>query len=348
VATLRCTLKLRDGRIQLGYTPAFDPADRSVWLTAAPDAPAGTMFPLDRLRVVVLETLDLRPVPMPASVPSTSGTQWVRLTFPDGEALAGRLAFESEGLGLWIEPSLRGRARAFVPADAARIAPLDAPVEEEWAFLPPPPTVPPSRSSMTMPVQALAAVPPAATAARANAAPRPSPIAPSVTGVRDDSMPPPSRMRDSSESSPDSILRGASSSAEMFVRVPSEPNISGVSASNSGILREQTVGMMAPPTPVPSSSGAHPGDSTPTDAIPAVSASDLEAQHTQPIELPLVPPPVPSPVPTLPPSASSLSGPPSPSTTWPDGLLSGLPGGHADNTASVTTPDLPLPDLDKT
>ncbi len=251
VAVLRCTLKLRDGRVHIGYTPAFDPADRSLWLTATPDSPAGTMFTLERARVVVLESLDGRPVVLPTSTRGAGGEVTARAVFADGEVLTGRRSGEVPGIGVWLEPPGRGRARAFVPTEAAeRIDEVSDEGDsfdaiERWAFLPAEPSLPPSLSSLTMPV---------------------SPAA--LRGGGSLSMPPPSRL------------------------MPSASSIGG---------------------------GA---DATPTDAIPAVSASDVDAQHTQPVALPLVAPPVP---PT--------------SRTWPDGSLS--------ESSSITTPDLPMPALDE-
>lgn len=249
VAVLRCTLKLRDGRVHIGYTPAFDPADRSLWLTATPDSPAGTMFTLERARVVVLESLDGRAVAMPAST-SYGAAASVRALFADGEVLVARRIGEVPGIGVWLEPPGRARARAFVPTEAAeRIEEIADDADsfdaiQRWAFLPAEPSMPPSLSSLTMP------------------------LSPAMRGGGSLSMPPPSRL-------------------------------------------------------LPSASSISSGDATPTDAIPAVSASDLDAQHTQPVALPLVPPPVP---PT--------------SRTWPD-------GGMSESTSSITTPDLVRPDLDE-
>jgi len=252
VPSLRCTLKLKDGRVHVGYTPAFDPADRSLWLTATPDSPAGTMYTLDRLAVVVLETLDGRAAPLPSRTVVEALAERVRLHLADGRSLSGRRVADVSGLGWWVQPSGRGLARAFVCADGVATLELDDDErseddEREWSFLPPPPTLPPSRSSLTMPLS----VPPKA----------------STVGRL---VPPP---------------------------VPTAPS-----------TRE--------PRPVSST-----WDATPTDAVPAISHSELESQRTQPVALP----------------TGSLAPVPIASQTWPDGV---------EHASSITTPDLARPDLD--
>lgn len=258
VPSLRCTLKLKDGRVLVGYTPAFDPADLSLWLTATPDSPAGTMYVLDRLAVVVLETLDGRAAPLPSKTVVEALAEKVRLHLADGRELSGRRVADVTGLGWWLQPSGRGLARAFVCADGVTTLELDddersSDAEREWSFLPPPPTLPPSRSSLTMPLS----VPPKA----------------STVGRL---VPPP---------------------------IPTAPS-----------TRE--------PRPVSTS-----WDATPTDAIPAVSHSELESQRTQPVALPTM----------------ALTPVPTSSKTWPDGIADGAAIEHA---SSITTPDLARPDLD--
>lgn len=257
VPSLRCTLKLKDGRVHVGYTPAFDPADRSLWLTATPDSPAGTMYMLDRLAVVVLEALDGRAAPLPAKTAVEALAERVRVRLADGRELSGRRVAEVAELGWWLQPSGRGLARAFVCADGVATLARDddersGDGELEWSFLPPPPTLPPSRSSLTMP---LTAPPKASTVGKL--------------------VPPP---------------------------IPTAPS-----------TRE----------PRPESSA---WDVTPTDAVPALSHSELESQRTQPVALP----------------TGALAPVPTTSQTWPDGLAEGV----VEHPSSITTPDLERPDLD--
>jgi len=131
---LRCTLKLRDGRVHVGFTPAFDPADGSVWLTATPDSPAGTMFTIERLRALVLEPNAGRAISLPEHGDHT--TMPIRLDYPDGEQLYGERKVDLPGVGLWIEPPGLPGARAFVPKSAATVEiDADAMGAEGWSFL---------------------------------------------------------------------------------------------------------------------------------------------------------------------------------------------------------------------
>ena len=97
--------------------------------------------------------------------------------------------------------------------------------------------------------------------------------------------------------------------------------------------KASTVGRLVPP-PIPTAPSTREPrpvstswDATPTDAIPAVSHSELESQRTQPVALPTM----------------ALTPVPTSSNTWPDGLADGASVEHA---SSITTPDLARPDLD--
>lgn len=244
---LRCTLKLRDGRVHLGYTAGFDPHDRSVWLTATPDSPAGTMFTLDRARVLVLESLDGRAVQLPTSTAYDDGGPIIRVAFDDGDALIGRRTAEVPGLGVWLEPAGRGRARAFVPADAGG-RPSEAfdvdphGRERSWSFLPEPPSLPPSRSSLTMP-----ALPPVV-ATPTPATPAPTIVAPSLARRSGDDPNP-------SDVTPTDAM----------------PVVSPLDLHSD---RTQPVAMPLVPPPVPAPSKTWPDDAPP-DSTSSITMPDL-------------------------------------------------------------------------
>ncbi|MCC7383577.1 MAG: hypothetical protein IT384_17185 [Deltaproteobacteria bacterium] len=139
---MRVVLRLRDGQILSGYTPAFDPLDGSIWLSPAPDSPAGTMVAIDRVQVLVLESNDGRPVPLPGSAVRTDPSGAISISFQDQEPLIGRHKADAPGLGLWLQPAGRAFARAFVPLsagpdiDEATDAEADAAGDDQhgWGF----------------------------------------------------------------------------------------------------------------------------------------------------------------------------------------------------------------------
>ncbi|MFO0723253.1 MAG: hypothetical protein U1E65_05700 [Myxococcota bacterium] len=111
----RVTLKQKDGRVQHGYTPAFDPKDGSLWLSPEPNSPAGIMIPIDRIAFVLLEPTDARPVELVDASEPADKSMGIRISFSDGEVLTGRTKAQVAGKGIWIQPSGKSFARAFVP-----------------------------------------------------------------------------------------------------------------------------------------------------------------------------------------------------------------------------------------
>ncbi len=114
--TLRIVVRLRDGQVLSGYTPAFEPRDGAVWISPAPSSPAGTMLRLDRADVLVLEARDGRPIRLPDSAVAIVPSVGVRIGFTSGEPLFGKLKADVPQLGTWVEPIGRSSARAFIPA----------------------------------------------------------------------------------------------------------------------------------------------------------------------------------------------------------------------------------------
>lgn len=110
----RVTLKLRDGRVLAGFTPAFDPKDGSLWLSPEANSPAGTMVPLTKVALVLLEPTDRRPVELPASDQPADKSMGIRINFGDGDVLVGRTKANVVGMGVWVQPSGKSFARAFV------------------------------------------------------------------------------------------------------------------------------------------------------------------------------------------------------------------------------------------
>jgi hypothetical protein len=185
---LKVTIRLLDGRLMFGYTPAFDPHDRSVWLTPTPRSPAGTMVELDKIKIVVLEPTDGRPVALPSWVEKRDPTAGVRLDFKDGDAVIGRQKARVDGSGLWLQPTGHSFARAFVPEgvgvdvepfDADELLHLD---EGGWDFLVPPP----DRTTLAPPPRALATT----TSAEATA-PEGIPLPPELRPPSDAKIPTP-------------------------------------------------------------------------------------------------------------------------------------------------------------
>jgi hypothetical protein len=135
----KVTVKLRDGRVITGYTPGFDPADGSIWVTPEVASPQGVMVALERISIVILERLDRRPVVPPGPTLADPSVA-IRLDFADGESLFGRKKPTGAARGVWVQPEGRPFARAFVPDGGAAVAEVDEAAfgdessESGWTF----------------------------------------------------------------------------------------------------------------------------------------------------------------------------------------------------------------------
>lgn len=256
VAVLRCTLKLRDGRVHSGYTPAFDPADGSVWLTATPDSPAGTMFTLERLRAIVLEPMEGRAIVMPTTTAYEDPGTPIHVVFADGEVLAARRKAVVPGIGTWVGPAGRPPAWAFVPAEAPeRIAEADGGTgfELEWGFLPVAPSVPPrpSLSSLTLPLMS---------PARLSAAPTVPPPSPSSSITREIEL-------------PDAPLVAATSPPPASLSSSGEDATDAMPAITAEDLHQHTQPVPIPLVPPRAPSTAWPED--PSESNSSITTPDL-------------------------------------------------------------------------
>jgi hypothetical protein len=136
----KVTVKLRDGRVITGYTPGFDPADGSIWVTPEVASPQGVMVALDRVSIVILERLDRRPVVPPGPTLADPSVA-IRLDFADGESLFGRKKPTGAARGVWVQPEGRPFARAFVPDGGASVEEVDEAAfgdersEAGWTFV---------------------------------------------------------------------------------------------------------------------------------------------------------------------------------------------------------------------
>lgn len=137
VGPLRVVLRLRDGQVLSGYTPAFAPEDGSVWVSPAPSSPAGTMIKLEKVEVLLIESKDGRPATLPASAVLADDSGVVQVAFDGSEPVYGRIKAKAPGIGLWLQPVGRAFARAFVPSSATSSVFPGDPSDDDagWAFV---------------------------------------------------------------------------------------------------------------------------------------------------------------------------------------------------------------------
>jgi hypothetical protein len=141
IVPLRATLRARDGSVSHGYTPAFDPADGSLWLQPTPDSPAGSMIAIDRIEVLYLEARDGRPIAIPRSQSNLrgSGDELWCVQLQRGERLYARSISDVPGRGMWLDPVGRSLSRAFVPSSQVALV-QESPtspnldVSDGWSF----------------------------------------------------------------------------------------------------------------------------------------------------------------------------------------------------------------------
>jgi hypothetical protein len=136
---MRVTLRTRDRRIVSGFAPGFNPSEGGLMITTAPESPAGTMYLLVRVEVLVLEPTDGSTLPLPPSRQKGGASPALRLVFPDGEELVGHDGVIAPGTGVWMRPPDDESALVFVPEGAAPqvelLADKEEPPPEMWAFV---------------------------------------------------------------------------------------------------------------------------------------------------------------------------------------------------------------------